>query len=129
MSCLLEENRFVDIRAKLPKILCAAMILLAVGAVLLAGIQTRAARTPLSVGENVDKAWTYLHSTTARRSRGPLFDVAFRNWKADVRSVQFDQMYYPHWQTNRVVATRHVVCLYNTNGLITHKYAHWKFGR
>ena len=129
MVCSLVLKRHVDMRAYIPKILGAAIILVALCAVLLAGIQTRVARTPLSVGENVDNAWTYLHSANAMRSRGPLFDVAFRNWKADVRSVQFDQMYYPHWQTNRVVAMRHVVCQYNTNGFITRKYAHWKWGR
>ena len=116
-------------RAYYPKILGAAIILLAVGAALLAGVQRRAARTPLSVGENVHNAWTYLHSPTAWRSHGPLFDAALRNWKADVRSIQFDQMYYPCWRTNRLVATRHVVCVYNTNGLITNKKAHWKLGR
>jgi len=111
------------------KILFAAAILLAGGVVMLVLVEARTHRTPLSVGATADEAWTYIHSPTACRSRGALFDIARVGWKAHAFDIQCDVRYSLRWPTNRLFATCHVVYLLSTNSTIIGTKSNWKWIR
>src|SRR5947207_10092180 len=99
------------------------------GLISLIVIEAGAHRTPLSVGATADEAWTYIHSPAAWESRGVLFHVKRRGWRAQAFDIQFDAKYYFRLQTNHVFATRHLVYLVGTNGAITGIKSDWKWVR
>ncbi len=111
------------------KILFAAAALFAGGLVLLILREARTHRTPLSVGATADEAWTYIHSPTACRSRGPFLEVARVGWKAHALDIQCDVRYSLLWPTSRLFATRHIVYLLNTNSTIIGTKSDWKWIR
>jgi hypothetical protein len=104
-----------------------AAAVLAGSLILLIVIESRAHRTPLSVGATAEEAWTYIHSPAAWETRGFLLDIKRRGWKAQQRDIQCDVRYYIQLKTNHLFATRHVVYLLGTNGVITGVKSDWKW--
>ncbi|PYJ08154.1 MAG: hypothetical protein DME25_02220 [Verrucomicrobia bacterium] len=111
------------------KALCAAVILLAAGLAMLVGTETKAHRSPLSIGATADEAWTYIHTPAAWVSHGLLFDTARNGWIAHARDIQCDASYSLRWPKDRLFATRHIVYLLDTNGTIVGIKSHWKWVR
>ena len=105
-----------------------ATALLGVGSAVLIGSAMHPPRLPLSAGASAGEAWTYIHTPAAWESHGAVFAVGRRNWKAYGLNIQCDERYYLRWWTNRLVATRHVAYVLNTNGIIIARRSRWKLG-
>ena len=110
------------------RLFCAAAILLAAGLVLLVVTELGAHRSPLSVGASANEAWTYIHTPSAWTTHSALFEVARGGWKAQALDIQGDVSYSLHLKTNHLFATRHVVYVLSTNGIIATR-SKWKWIR
>ena len=112
------------------RILYATTALLVVGLVILALLEARRHRSPLSVGATADEAWTFIHSPVAWGSHGVLFETKRFGWIAHAADIQCDVKYFFHVRTNRYFfATRRVVYLVGTNSTITGVRSSWKLNR
>ena len=111
------------------RIFFAVAALVAGGLVMLVVAETRAHRTPLSVGATADEAWSYVHTPTAYGTHGVLVNVARVSWHAHALDIQCDERYSLRWPTNRLFATRHVAYVLGTNGTIIGIKSKWKWIR